>query len=407
MKKNSGFLSVLLPGLVIGGLAVAGLVTPDARYSESERRVLAKFPKVKAETVIDGQFMTDFEAYTLDQFVGRDTWRSIKAAVSHYILGQKDNNGLYMANGHISKLEYPLNKKRVKQSLELQKKVYETYIKDTDCKVYQSVIPDKNSLLAPENGYPHIDYEAYYAMVKAGTPYAEYIDITDLVQLDDFYKTDQHWKQENILDVAERIGSAMGASSGALGNGGSLENSGILAAENSEKLMGYYEVKTVDTPFYGAYYSQAALPHEPDTMKYLTNEVLENCIVTSFNTGTAKPAKMYDMDKAAGRDPYEMFLSGSDALIVIENPLYGADAEGGNPESVRMKQAAPGLPAEVDGPELVIFRDSFGSSLVPLLVPGYAKITLVDLRYIKPELIGQFIEFGDQDVLFMYSSLIY
>ena len=56
--------------------------------------------------------------------------------------------------------------------------------------------------------------------------------------------------------------------------------------------------------------------------------------------------------------------------------------------------------------ELIVFRDSYGSSLVPLLVTGYSKITVVDTRYISPKLLNQYIEFKDQDVLFMYSTLI-
>ena len=54
----------------------------------------------------------------------------------------------------------------------------------------------------------------------------------------------------------------------------------------------------------------------------------------------------------------------------------------------------------------LIFRDSFGSSIVPLLVPFYKKITLVDLRYINMNLVNNYITFNNQDVLFLYSTLI-
>ena len=72
-----------------------------------------------------------------------------------------------------------------------------------------------------------------------------------------------------------------------------------------------------------------------------------------------------------------MYLSGAKALVTIENPK-----------------------AET-GRELIVFRDSFGSSVVPLLVADYAKITLVDIRYIQPDMLGQFLEFHGQDVLFL------
>ena len=63
-------------------------------------------------------------------------------------------------------------------------------------------------------------------------------------------------------------------------------------------------------------------------------------------------------------------------------------------------------PAADTDRELVIFRDSFGSSLAPLLIEDYAKITLVDIRYIQSDFLGQFIEFDGQDVLFIYGTTI-
>lgn len=357
---RQNLLSVLLPGLVIAGFAAAGLVLPDQSYSEAERRVLAKRPEITAERLINGRFMEDFESYSQDQFVGRDGFRSMKAGISRWILRQKDNNGLYFAGGHISKLEYPMNLPRIRQSLAKQQTVYETYLKGTGCKIYQSVIPDKNYFLAPEYGYPSVDYEEYVKLIRNGTPYAEYIDIFDLLSLEDYYRTDQHWRQECITDVARRIGSAMGAD-----------------------VHAQYREVVLDHPFYGAYYAQAALPHEADTITYLTNELLESCTVVSFNTGEEKPSRLYDLERAEGRDPYEMFLSGPDALLMIDRAEH-------------TKQ----------GKELVVFRDSFGSSLIPLLVPGYDTITVIDLRYMNMDMIGSFVEFKDQDVLFIGCTLV-
>ena len=57
--------------------------------------------------------------------------------------------------------------------------------------------------------------------------------------------------------------------------------------------------------------------------------------------------------------------------------------------------------------ELIVYRDSFGSSLVPLLVEGYRKITVVDVRYMMTTLIdsNNLIDYNDgQDVLFLYST---
>ena len=110
--------------------------------------------------------------------------------------------------------------------------------------------------------------------------------------------------------------------------------------------------------------------------------MLDSCIVTSYDTGKPVKKAVYDMEEAYGKDPYEMFMSGSDALITVENPKSETDKE------------------------LIIFRDSFTSSLSPLLVSGYKKITLVDIRYISSSMLGAFIDFGDSDVLFIYSTML-
>ena len=88
------------------------------------------------------------------------------------------------------------------------------------------------------------------------------------------------------------------------------------------------------------------------------------------------------MTKLDSRDLYDVYLSGAKALLTIENPNAGT------------------------GRELVIFRDSFGSSIAPLLLTDYAKVTLVDIRYVQPELLEQYLDFHGQDVLFLYSTLV-
>ena len=107
---------------------------------------------------------------------------------------------------------------------------------------------------------------------------------------------------------------------------------------------------------------------------------VESCVVYDYENG--KNITVYDWEKAYGKDPYEMFLSGSKSLLTIENPSAATDRE------------------------LILFRDSFGSAITPLLLQGYRSVTLVYIRYVTPELLGQFVEFHGQDVLFLYSTTV-
>ncbi len=360
MKNNikNIIVSVVL-AVFLFGLSVFSWVKPADQYSESERRVLAAFPELSVENILSGKFMSSFEDYTLDQFPMRDLFRRIKALTEFNIFGKKDNNDIYIADGYVSKLEYPLSEEMLTNSADKFSYLYETYMADKDIDVYFSVIPDKNYFSAKENGYLSMDYDALVSFMREKTEYMQYIDIFDLLSIDDYYRTDTHWKQENIVDIAQRFAEKMGF-----------------------EISGEYKENTVESPFYGVYYGQSALPLQPDTLKYLTNETLLNCIVTSYNTGAAVEKDMYDMEAAVGRDPYEMFLCGSDALLTIENPDAKTDKE------------------------LVVFRDSFGSSLIPLMCEGYAKVYVVDIRYIQSSMLGNFIDFNNQDVLFVYSTLL-
>jgi len=331
---------------------------PTKETSESERRKLAQFPELSVKTVLDGKFMTEFEDYTLDQFPLRDSFRQLKALFHYNALGQKDNNDIYVVNGFAAELEYPMNEISVSSAVQKFKKNYEKYLTDSE-KIVLAVVPDKGYYLAEENGYPAMDYEALFASVREGMPWAEYVDITDLLTAQDYYFTDTHWRQERILGVAERLCGALGA-----------------------KPFGKEELapSLVERPFYGVYYGQAALPMDAEELHVMGGDVLDGCTV--YNHETGKTTGIYDWDKLSSRDLYDIYLSGAAALLTIENPNAETDKE------------------------LIVFRDSFGSSLVPLLVKDYKTVTVVDIRYVASDFVGNFVDFHGQDVLLLYSTLI-
>ena len=138
--------------------------------------------------------------------------------------------------------------------------------------------------------------------------------------------------------------------------------------------------KMLERPFYGVYYGQAALPMKAEDLYVMTGEIMDACTV--YNHETGKTTGIYDWEKLSGRDLYDIYLSGAAALLTIENPNATTDQE------------------------LVVFRDSFGSSMVPLLLKDYRTVTVVDIRYIASDWVGQYVDFHGQDVLFLYSTLI-
>lgn len=335
-------------------MMVASAVKKPDEISVSERRRLAQFPEITLESLSDGAAMDNLDKYISDQFPLREGFRKINAVFQYDVLRRKDIGGIYFADGHISKLEYPLNPSSVKNMTDNINHIYSTYLENSDCNVYYTIIPDKNYYLAEKNGYPSIDYQAMEDMM-ADNLSIEYIPIFDRLDSDDYYFTDSHWKQECISKVYQTIADAMNVTP-----------------------SGKYKVN-VYGEFSGVFASQSAASSQTDTLKYLTSDVIDSCSVYNFETDSY--GGIYDFDKAdEDYDKYSLFLSGPAALLTVESPNADTDKE------------------------LIIFRDSYGSSLAPYFTQNYKKITIIDTRYIVSDYIGEFIDIDSQDVLFAYST---
>lgn len=333
-------------------------------YSNSERRYLKQFPTLSIESVVLADFMADFEEYALDQFPLRDTFRKIKAYMNYYVFNKTDNNEIIYKDGYLTKIEYPLQEAMVQNANKVFASIYDTYLKKSNVQTYLSIIPDKNYYLLDED-YLLMDYDTLVEDVKKNNAYMQYIDIFPLLTLEDYYYNDTHWKQENLVDVSNILKEKMNKKTF------NSTYSSVLVEKNGNAY-----------PFYGVYVGQYALNVDAENLYYLTNAILEACKVYSYSDGSKKEIAMYTMSKVDGKDAYEMYLNGSEALLTIENP---------NATSTK---------------ELVIFRDSFGSSIAPLLVDAYAKVTLIDIRYMQQDQIGKFVQFTNQDVLFLYSTIL-
>lgn len=347
IKKYGGMTALLALWL---GLSLWAWVKPADAISLSERRALAQFP----EAVSD--FADDFSAYATDQFPLREPFRQLKAWVSTQLFRQSDNNGIYIADGSAAEMLYPLDENSLDYAAARFTDLYQTYFQDAN-QILFAIVPDKNYYLAQSSGHLALDYDALFAAMESSLPWAEFVDLTDCLTVDSYYRTDTHWRQEALLPTAQRLGEALGVS-----------------------LLDSFTQETLDRDFYGVYYGQAALPLEPDALSYLTWEGWEDCAVYSYDTG--ETTQIYDFGKLDSNDRYDFFLSGGMALQTITNPHADTDRE------------------------LIVFRDSFGSSLIPLLVQSYRKITLIDTRYVSPSQLGNYVNFQGQDVLLLYSTLL-
>ena len=183
-------------------------------------------------------------------------------------------------------------------------------------------------------------------------------NLFDSLISDSYYTTDSHWRQEKLQWV--------------------LDDLELILDVELPDLNTYGQVSL--SPFKGVYHGQAALPMAAEELIYLVNDVTNNAIVTGPELDGEQ--KVYAPEKFYGMDGYDVFLHGAQAVLTVENPLAETDRE------------------------LILFRDSYGSSIAPLLLPAYKSITLVDMRYVNPEFLPKFVDFHGQEVLLLYSTTL-
>jgi len=339
--------------LIIFLTFIVNIIKEDKYISKTEKRRLSQFPKITFIELINGNFANKLEKYVSDQFIGRDLFRKIKSYFSINILRQKDSDDLFIKDNAIYKMEYPLKEKNIESSAKKISEVYEKHLKGMN--VYYSIIPDKNYYLENDD-HLKIKYDECTKIIKKNLQNLKFIDITQNLELDDYYRTDLHWKQENLQQIVSKIQKEMNL-------------------ENNYNVM-YNKMEIGD--FYGTYYGQLGIDIKPDKMYILTNNTIDNCITYNYESNIK--GKIYSSNYT--NDTYDIFLSGAVPIINIENKNSNSEKD------------------------LILFRDSFGSSIAPLLVENYKNIILIDLRYMSSKLLEKYINFKNQDVLFLYSITV-
>ena len=298
-------------------------------------------------------------AFTLVSVLLLGGWTSLSSLTALEVFDRQEPDGLYRVGAHLVQAEPRLEPDMLDHAAGKFQTIYQDYLAASGCRTYLAVIPGKHAFLAGDR--PSLDYREMADYLTEKAPFLENIDLTGVVTLADYYRTDVHWKQEELLDVAQFLGDAMGVP---------------ITGED-------YTAVTLSEDFRGGYLDHQDLPIPPDAIRYLTSPDLAGCTVTCWDLlGRPQQGMVYDAVKARQRYLYDLYLSGPQGLMTLENPNAATDKE------------------------LILFRDSFGSSLAPLLAQGSAKITLVDLRYMASFLLGEYMDFHGQDVLFLYSSLL-
>ena len=289
----------------------------------------------------------------MDNFYQRETFRKLKTSVELDVFKKQDVNKIYKYNDFLVEQIYPLDEKSATNLTNKINYIKDSYLNETN-KIYYSIIPDKNYYT--DNSHLKLDYDKMKQIMKNNLKDLQYIDVFQDLKLDSYYYTDSHWKQEKLQSVAKTIADNM--------------NFSITQNYNEQKVA----------TFKGVYAGQLPINTKEDEIKILVNNVIADA--NAYNYETKEQGGIYNFKKLTGYDKYDIYLSGATPLIEISNANNKTNKT------------------------LVIFRDSYASSLAPLLMEGYSKITLVDTRYISPKILNEYVNFENADILFLYSTLI-
>ncbi len=265
-----------------------------------------------------------------------------------------DENGIYQVGDHWFEALEPVEDSAADSFAAKLQKTQEMLSPDN--RVYWALVPDKGWYVRQE-GYPTLDHTAFQQRVeqKLAQSGMTFIDLSGTLELGSYLRTDRHWRQDALQPVLDALGGAMDF------------------AVDLEKFTPH----TAD--FSGDLVRKLPRPAS-EQLVWLSSPATDAAQVENYKDDAAHT--VYDTAKLESSTPYALFLSGITPYLTIESPQAETDRQ------------------------LVIFGDSFASSLAPLLCESYGRITIFDLRFIHSSLVQDYIEFSSQDVLFLYSDWI-
>lgn len=348
-KTYSRFLSAFFC-LFLAGLLIWHLLLPDRAQSETENRTLAQFPEFSWAALVDGSYTEKVEKYFADQFPLRDSWMVLKAR-SEQLLGKREFNNVYLCGDTlISKVQTPAEG-LVEKNLSYVDRLAE----NTEANVVLGLIPSAAEVW--KDKLP----EGAYSWDQNGLLAESQVDFLSALaarrEEPIYYRTDHHWTT---------LGAFYGANA-------LLESLGKEPLKEED-----FTPETVSQNFNGTLYSQSGIHWlTPDTIEFWVPE--EGLHVTSWRSGEAAPAALYDRTFLEKKDQYSAFLGGNQPLCVIQNE------------------------AVTDGSKLLLVRDSYSDALAPFLTRRFSEVHLLDLRYYRAPVSAYAAENGIEDVAVVYS----
>ena len=354
-----GKIFILLLFLVM----IINVIVPDREKSELENRSLESRPRFNLTTILSGDFMEQWEQYLSDQFVGRDTWRSLKVGLDR-LGGARMENDIYIGKGGqlMENIEVP-DEEQLEANLTAIKDFSDTY---ENIPVTMMLVPDAACILSDSlPAFARVeDQRQMFSMAERELgDSVNWIDTVSILNNHKseklYYKTDHHWTTQGAFYVFQDAAKTLG-----------------IEGDVSDDFVSY----TVTDSFNGvlAASSGVGLDEKEQIDIYAPTEGDDDVVVNYVDEGR-KTTSLYDSSKLETRDKYGVFLGGNTSVIDIRTV------------STSQKR-------------LLVVNDSFADCFIPFLAPYYREIVVVDPRYYSGTMDDIMDTYRITDALILYSG---
>ena len=365
-KRSKGYadklLGLLFPAVLLLAMII-NLIVPDREMSEEENRMLSTKPELTLNNVTSGDFMEEYESYVSDQFVGRNTWRSIQVALSR-LGGSKVENGVYIGkNGQLFEEITVPDQRQMSENLSAIKELAQRY---PDIPVSVMLVPDAACVLSDQ--LPSLavmeDQSQLISMVKNELgDTVKWIDAVSALNKHKsekiYYRTDHHWTSLGAFYAFQEAAPVLG-----------------IDADVSDDYVSY----AVSDDFNGVLASNSGvfLDEKEEIDIYVPASGDNDLTVTYVDEGR-KTTSIYDSSKLETKDQYSVFLGENSSVIDIKTVSTHND-------------------------RLLVVKDSFANCFIQFLTPFYREIVVVDPRYSTSTLEEIMDTYRITDVLVLYSG---
>lgn len=344
-----------LYGILLGLLAlgVFTLLFPGEDFSMQERRYLAHAPENYSLT--QWTLKDDLESFLSDRLPLRNAFVGVSSVYDLALL-RRTQQDVWAVKGMLVERPIEADDGALQRSLDRMAALAE----ENGLSAQMILVPSAGAVLS--KAMPSHLARLYRPEVQAHEAAAANPLVIPMQGLlssnakDTYFKTDHHWSLSGAYMAYEAYCAA----------------NGLAPLPLSQFRLTAYE------DFLGSTYSRSGLfTWKRDTLR--SAEPVTPLTFTVPGEETAVHSSLLFPESFHSWDPYTVFMNGNPGYAEIENPIA--------PEG-----------------HLMVLKDSFANTLLPLLSAHYSRITVVDLRYYAGNFQSALAQAGHPDqLLFCYS----